>query len=135
MSKKKKKKNSNDSGNNEFKGLKLFRKWMIRFILIGGIVFGVYYFLNGSTNTTAQNISVPIESKDIKLQLENFFQEGLEKIEIPKRISSSIKADSVDQVASNLSSEIKKLPDEQLQKLKIQFCDDVLGIETNRINN
>jgi hypothetical protein len=56
----------------------------------------------------------------------SYIEQAFRTIKIPKKISGTSEEIVVEDVVSNLSNELKQLPAEQVKKIKIELCQDVI---------
>ena len=56
----------------------------------------------------------------------SYIDQAFRTIKIPKKISGTSEEIVVEDVVSNLSNELKQLPAEQVKKIKIELCQDVI---------
>ena len=54
----------------------------------------------------------------------------METIKVPKKLTGEEEEIVIQDVVDNFSEKIKNLPDEQVDRMKVQFCKDLLeGVE------
>ncbi|MFC1653651.1 hypothetical protein ACFL1M_02290 [Patescibacteria group bacterium] len=117
-------------------------------LLLLAVVFGAYYvyknpeIISSEKNDSLQ--SVEQVGKDITLtsfvneekfseilgKTTSLVEEGLENIKVPKQLSGTQEEIVIQDVVNNFTERVKDLPNEQVGRIKIQFCKDMLsGVE------
>jgi hypothetical protein len=118
-------------------------------LLLVGLVLGGYYIYKNpdiiinriSTNQDSNESNSP-DSKSSEITLNNFVsqeqisnilgkttglvQEGLENIKVPKQLTGSDEEIVIEDAFNQFSQKIKDLPAEQVDRIKIQVCKDIL---------
>lgn len=118
-------------------------KHLISRVLLVGLVFGGYYlYKNPQLVSQILNKQPPEELVSSQAILNNFISqekaseilgkttslvaEGLENIKIPKQLSGSNEEIVIQDAFDQFSQKIKDLPAEQVDRVKIQLCKDIL---------
>lgn len=74
-----------------------------------------------AAKTSTQNMSA------ILGKTTSFVEEGLQNLKIPKQLSGSDEEIVLEEVVNDFTAKIKNLPQEQVDRIKIQFCEDLLA--------
>ena len=116
-----------------------------RVLLIGLIVGGYYVYKNPEfikSQVLGEEVSEETESESIETSLSSFVdqekissilgkttglvQEGLENIKVPKQLTGTDEEIVIEDAFNQFSQKIQDLPEQQVDRIKIQFCKDVL---------
>lgn len=115
-------------------------------LLLIGLVLGGYYvyknpeFIKGQV--LGEEASAESESESTEITLDSFVsqekvaeilgkttglvEEGLENIKVPKQFTGTDEEIVIEDAFNQFSQKIKDLPEQQVDRIKIQFCKDVL---------
>jgi len=127
------------------KPIKKVMTLLSRVLLIGLIVGGYYVYKNPEfikSQVLGEEVSEETESESIETSLSSFVdqekissilgkttglvQEGLENIKVPKQLTGTDEEIVIEDAFNQFSQKIQDLPEQQVDRIKIQFCKDVL---------
>ena len=142
MSKKKKKKSD---GPKPFLSKKK-KRLITRLVMIGGISYAAYAFYNpdiiADEAIKGQVIGAKEQLYDINNTIQNDFGSKLTSLDpsvinekLPQGAVLGDKEVRVEDAITTITSQVKKLPEDQVRKLKADFCADVIQEATKSANN
>ena len=126
------------------------RRGLMRIVMVGVLGAGVYLLSNpGAIENPKQREKVEaareklVESgseggDQLKVSIDSakeYVKEAFETTKIPKNLTGGEEEIVVEELVNNLSEEVKQLPAEQVKKVKIQFCQDVINEATGSANS
>ena len=127
------------------KSLKKIITLLSRLLLIGLVLGGYYVYKNPELikgQVLGEEVSVEPESEstesiftdlvsqekvaDILGKTTDLVKEGLETIKVPKQFTGTDEEIVIEDAFNQFSQKVKDLPEQQVDRIKIQFCKDVL---------
>ena len=119
-----------------------------RLFLVGLVLGGYYIYKNpdlvksfkpdevvsvesGSTEITLNNFVGQEKISEILGKTTSLVEEGLENIKVPKQITGTDEEIVIEEAFNQFSQKIKDIPEQQVDRIKIQFCKDVLDSVDN----
>ena len=123
---------------------KTIKTILSRLLLVGAVLGRYYVYQNPqliSQNSTqpeepteesvsSQSLETLINQEkvaEILGKTTEFVEEGLETIKVPKQLSGSQEEIVIQDVVDDFTEKVKDLPSQQVDKIKVQFCQDILG--------
>ena len=124
----------------KFKSLIFIRKVVIRLLIVGAAFGGYYLYQNPEVlaGVPKPSASLPAIAQPVKNltsaasltavlgQTTDLIEEGLRSVKVPKSLSGSDQEIVLEDVFEQFTAKVKGLPAEQVDKVKIQFCQDLL---------
>ena len=86
---------------------------------------------SGSTEITLNNFVGQEKISEILGKTTSLVEEGLENIKVPKQITGTDEEIVIEEAFNQFSQKIKDIPEQQVDRIKIQFCKDVLDSVDN----
>lgn len=122
------------------KGLLLIRKALLSTLLAGAAFGGYYLYQNpeiivgvSKNSATLPSITQQVKNKTntesltaVLGQTTSLIEEGLRSVKVPKNLSGTDQEIVLEDVFNQFTAKVKGLPTEQVDKVKIQFCQDLL---------
>lgn len=116
---------------------------LIKLILLAIVVGGVYVYQNPmllptqiqevlivneliAPDVVVSSSKVKDETSTILGKTTSLLEEGLQNIKVPKNIIGGEEEIVLQEVFDNFTQRVKNLPNEQVDRIKIQFCKDLL---------
>lgn len=139
MAKKKKKKKSDKP--KKFITKKKIRRFLLRACLVAlglgiGVLFRPQVIKDPATRSQVENLRDRVlqANDEAQQQALEVLEEGSEKVkgaadkasEITEEITDTNPQEYVDEKVDQLTEEIKSIPEEQVKKIKLEFCQDVI---------
>ena len=131
------------------KSIKKITTLLSRLLLIGLIIGGYYLYKNPELikgQVLGEEVSIESESElkpestesilnnlvsqekvaEILGKTTDLVEEGLETIKVPKQLTGTDEEIVIEDAFNQFSQKIKDLPEQQVDRIKIQFCIDIL---------
>lgn len=88
----------------------------------------------GAIDPVIKDKELPGKIKDAAESAVQNIWSKVKQIEVPTQVSGLPEEVVIDDVVNNLVDEVKQLPENQVKKVKIQFCQDVISEATASAN-